>query len=230
MALCPCCPSNSSNNLAGVATGASAMPVPSSTRCPAGPLLQPSPSPRRPRRQVPRPAGAFSSLARPSPRAPLVAHELRDPDGHFVSLVAAVDSQASTLPPPADALRHPGGVEHRVVVLGRCRLPLFFTGSGITSPDPLPPPTSIHQATPASLRPPPGTGTRRAQLRPRRRAPPCPSHRAAPVQPLLELVVPCASSSSCRNPKSASAPRQLLRPCFVSLREEQRASAKPLLR
>nr|XP_045089699.1 proline-rich receptor-like protein kinase PERK2 isoform X2 [Aegilops tauschii subsp. strangulata] len=156
MALCPCCPSNSSNNLAGVATGASAMPVPSSTRCPAGPLLQPSPSPRRPRRQVPRPAGAFSSLARPSPRAPLVAHELRDPDGHFVSLVAAVDSQASTLPPPADALRHPGGVEHRVVVLGRCRLPLFFTGSGITSPDPLPPPTSIHQATPASLRPPPG--------------------------------------------------------------------------
>ncbi|XBH57344.1 hypothetical protein VPH35_078968 [Triticum aestivum] len=84
------------------------MPVPSSTRCPAGPLLQPSPSPRRPRRQVPRPAGASSSLARPSPRAPLVAHELCDPDGHFVSLVAAVDSQASTLPPPADALHHPG--------------------------------------------------------------------------------------------------------------------------
>ena len=125
---------------------------------------------------------------RTSPRAPLLAHKLHNPE----------PPHASVSPPPAAPCLPPRRATPRRAEL----LPIQSSAVFLATPPPhLTADDHQHlQVTPPGL---PralssfpslcltslclsssGTGTRRAQLRPRRRAPPRPSHRAAPVQPL----------------------------------------------
>ncbi|XP_044400785.1 predicted GPI-anchored protein 58 [Triticum aestivum] len=210
------------------------MPVPSSTRCPAGPLLQPSPSPRCSRRQVPRPAGASSSLARPSPRAPLVAHELRDPDGHFVSLVAAVDSQASTLPPPADALHHPGqppspfSFSSVLLHLPNLSAPSLLLWSG--APSSAPRPASRRPRSSSRTSPSPHTSTSTPAGSARfPAAPPSPWGRLPVARPasIAAMEPPRFDSAGNGTPTTSTARIHRLLPPFTSYRRPDPAPLRP---